>query len=177
MITENVSTLKIHKLTQAQYDRELAAGTIDVTALYLTPDKDILPYVVNIQEDDYGAGYYLIHYDGTKFIEVTPNDVYQAYNNSRPIHASYYNTPLQLTEGSGGTLSLSNDTVTKNSVWRKTWSLDANNNTINFNQIVFEVNVPTNDDALEMLAETGIVDPATNDGYILTDADGVIYTL
>ena len=40
MITENLSTLKIHKLTQEQYDRELAAGRIDETALYLTPDED-----------------------------------------------------------------------------------------------------------------------------------------
>lgn len=38
MITENLSTLKIHKLTQAQYDRELAAGNIDKSALYLTPE-------------------------------------------------------------------------------------------------------------------------------------------
>lgn len=40
MITENVSTLRIHKLTQAQYDRELAAGNIDEYALYLTPDEE-----------------------------------------------------------------------------------------------------------------------------------------
>lgn len=39
MITENISTLKIHKLTQAQYDRELEAGNIDPNALYLTPDE------------------------------------------------------------------------------------------------------------------------------------------
>lgn len=39
MITENLSTLKIHKLTQAQYDRELVAGNIDENALYLTPDE------------------------------------------------------------------------------------------------------------------------------------------
>ena len=39
MITENLSTLKIHKLTQEQYDRELAAGRIDPNALYLTPDE------------------------------------------------------------------------------------------------------------------------------------------
>lgn len=38
MITENLTVLKIHKLSQAQYDRELAAGNIDETALYLTPD-------------------------------------------------------------------------------------------------------------------------------------------
>ena len=41
MKTENLSTLKIHKLTQAQYERELAAGRIDANALYLTPDEDI----------------------------------------------------------------------------------------------------------------------------------------
>lgn len=39
MNTENLSTLKIHKLTQAQYDRELAAGNIDASAIYLTPDE------------------------------------------------------------------------------------------------------------------------------------------
>ena len=41
MITENLSTLKIHKLTQSQYDRELEAGNIDENALYLTPDEAI----------------------------------------------------------------------------------------------------------------------------------------
>jgi len=41
MITENLSALKIHKLTQAQYDRELAAGNIDDNALYLTPEEEV----------------------------------------------------------------------------------------------------------------------------------------
>lgn len=40
MITENLSTLEIHKLTQEQYDRELAAGNINDTALYLTPEEE-----------------------------------------------------------------------------------------------------------------------------------------
>lgn len=40
MITTNVPTLKIHKLTQAQYDRELANGNIDENALYLTPEDN-----------------------------------------------------------------------------------------------------------------------------------------
>ena len=43
MKTENLATLKIHKLTQAQYERELAAGRIDENALYLTPDENIDP--------------------------------------------------------------------------------------------------------------------------------------
>lgn len=41
MVTENLSTLKIHKLTQEQYKRELDAGRIDPSALYLTPDVNI----------------------------------------------------------------------------------------------------------------------------------------
>ena len=40
MITENLSTLKIHKLTKEQYDRELTAGNIDETAIYLTPEEE-----------------------------------------------------------------------------------------------------------------------------------------
>ena len=39
--TENLSTLKIHKLTQAQYNREREAGRLDGNALYLTPDEEI----------------------------------------------------------------------------------------------------------------------------------------
>lgn len=39
MITQNVSTLKIHKLTKEQYDRELAAGRIDPNALYFTTNE------------------------------------------------------------------------------------------------------------------------------------------
>lgn len=49
MRTENLSTLKIHKLTRAQYDRELEAGRIDATALYLTPDED--------SQSDWNASY------------------------------------------------------------------------------------------------------------------------
>lgn len=54
MNTENLSTLKIHKLTQAQYDRELAAGRIDANALYLTPDEanDSIDYATQQELDD-----------------------------------------------------------------------------------------------------------------------------
>lgn len=40
MITKNLSTLKINKLTQEQYDREHAAGNLDENAIYLTPDDE-----------------------------------------------------------------------------------------------------------------------------------------
>lgn len=39
MDIKNLSTLKIHVLTQGQYDREAAAGTAEVDALYLTPEE------------------------------------------------------------------------------------------------------------------------------------------
>jgi hypothetical protein len=39
--TTNVSTLQIHKLTQAQYARELANGNIDDNAIYLTQDDTV----------------------------------------------------------------------------------------------------------------------------------------
>ncbi len=38
MITENLSALKIHKLTQKQYNRELESGNLEDNALYLTLD-------------------------------------------------------------------------------------------------------------------------------------------
>lgn len=49
MITENLSTLKIHKLTQTQYDRELEAGRIDENALYLTPDESNPPMHLGVE--------------------------------------------------------------------------------------------------------------------------------
>ena len=41
MNIENLSTLKIHRLTQAQYERERDAGNLEENALYLTPDEII----------------------------------------------------------------------------------------------------------------------------------------
>ena len=54
MITENLSTLKIHNLTKEQYERELAAGRIDENALYLTPyeEADLSEYVTKEYVDD-----------------------------------------------------------------------------------------------------------------------------
>lgn len=41
MIVNDLSTLKIHQLSQAQYDRELEAGNLDDNAIYLTPDDGV----------------------------------------------------------------------------------------------------------------------------------------
>ena len=40
MIETNVSTLRIHKLTQEQYDRENEAGTLEENAIYITPEEE-----------------------------------------------------------------------------------------------------------------------------------------
>lgn len=46
MITDNLSTLKIHKLTQSQYDNAVSSGTVNENELYLTPyeEIDLTPY-------------------------------------------------------------------------------------------------------------------------------------
>ena len=51
MITQNLSTLKIHKLTQVQYERELEAGRIDENAIYLTPDEGTDLSIYALKED------------------------------------------------------------------------------------------------------------------------------
>lgn len=40
MITENVSSLKIHQLTKEQYERELEAGNIKKNELYLVSEDE-----------------------------------------------------------------------------------------------------------------------------------------
>lgn len=53
MLTENLSTLKINRLTQEQYDREKASGTLDDTALYFTPEEKItVPTSLSQLSDD-----------------------------------------------------------------------------------------------------------------------------
>lgn len=39
MKTENLSTLKIHHMSQAQYDREAEAGRLEPHSIYITPDE------------------------------------------------------------------------------------------------------------------------------------------
>lgn len=41
MITENLTTLKINKLTKAQYDAALAAGTVSENELYMTEETNV----------------------------------------------------------------------------------------------------------------------------------------
>lgn len=98
MITSNLSTLKINKLTQAQYDRELEAGNIDPNALYLTPDEeiDLSPYATIEQLDNtLSAALFFkfssmhmpanvqwsdVTYGGGKFVAIAKNSNIAAYS-------------------------------------------------------------------------------------------------
>lgn len=55
MITEKLNTLKIHKLSQDQYDRELLAGNIDDNALYMTPLVNGVEGIVPIEKGGTGS--------------------------------------------------------------------------------------------------------------------------
>jgi hypothetical protein len=53
---ENLKTLKIHKLSQEQYDRELLAGNLDPNAFYLTPDDgDADSITIDLENVNVGA--------------------------------------------------------------------------------------------------------------------------
>ena len=56
MNTENLSVFKIHKLSQAQYERESDAGRIEPNALYLTPDEKITAEQIGAAPSGYGLG-------------------------------------------------------------------------------------------------------------------------
>lgn len=55
MIKDTLSTLKINKLTQAQYDTALAAGTIQDNELYMTPDDNELDTTSFLRVSDVGS--------------------------------------------------------------------------------------------------------------------------
>ena len=52
MITENVSTLQIHKLTQEQYEIALENGELNDNSIYLTP-TEIKDYILRSEFNEY----------------------------------------------------------------------------------------------------------------------------
>ena len=55
MLTENLSTLKINRLTQEQYDAALINGSINANELYLTPDDNELDTSAFLRVTDVGS--------------------------------------------------------------------------------------------------------------------------
>lgn len=74
MITENVSTLKINKMTQAQYERELAAGNIKDDEIYLTPIVEVGVQEVSWEFDVTPVG------EAANYSEVESIEVYKHGN-------------------------------------------------------------------------------------------------
>ena len=55
MIIENLTTLGINQLTQAQYEAALAAGTVNENELYATPDDNELDTTTFLRVSDVGS--------------------------------------------------------------------------------------------------------------------------
>lgn len=92
MLTTNLETLKIHKLTKAQYERELAAGNIDASALYLTPEEEIDPRYMT-KENPTGTG--TLSLNGNSGTNIGGYAVELGYNTSSTGNYSFaagYNT-------------------------------------------------------------------------------------
>ena len=83
MLTENLSTLKIHKLTQTQYNRELELGNIDENALYLTPDEEI--DLSAYAPSGYGLGTHAVLVDYRDIDTLTKNGWYKFDQSLSPV--------------------------------------------------------------------------------------------
>lgn len=56
MIEQNVPLLKIHKLTQEQYERQVAADAVEENAIYLTPALDVDNFPIKNSENLISSG-------------------------------------------------------------------------------------------------------------------------
>ena len=77
MITENVSTLEIHKLRKSQYDRLVESGQVNEQALYLVPDEageGVSQSGVNVYEAEVINSRFVIKTNG-KFDVTTSNTI------------------------------------------------------------------------------------------------------
>lgn len=81
MITTDLTTLKINKLTKAQYEAALAAGNINENELYMTPES----------ETTGGASSFVAEYNVTSY-----KDIEDAYNAGNIITAVYNGLIYQL---------------------------------------------------------------------------------
>ena len=96
MKTENLSTLKIHKLSQEQYDREYDAGKLDPNAIYLTPCseqglRDVVLTVNGVEPDETGNvkvnDNFIVTISGDRETE----DLFTADKSIDEIYAAYQN--------------------------------------------------------------------------------------
>lgn len=89
MTTENVSVLQIHKLSAAQYARELAKDTLDADALYLTPDDGTANAII---DQNTGKAMSLWHGTTSQFSqleETDPNTIYMINDDEGELAEGY----------------------------------------------------------------------------------------
>lgn len=96
MKTENVSTLKIHQMSQAQYDRESEAGNLEAHSIYLTPDEeiDLSSYATIEYVDSKTPILFELDYDNTTFQlsfknGQTAEQLISLLENDRPVIVRY----------------------------------------------------------------------------------------
>ena len=100
MLTENLSTLKINRLTQEQYDAALTNGSINANELYLTPDDNELDTSAFLRVTDVGSA-----------VDINPinADTLQGKN------ASYFATASNVSSINGSLNTINSDISTINS--------------------------------------------------------------
>ena len=100
MLTENLSTLKINRLTQEQYDTALTNGSINANELYLTPDDNELDTSAFLRVTDVGSA-----------VDINPinADTLQGKN------ASYFATASNVSSINGSLNTINSDISTINS--------------------------------------------------------------
>ena len=100
MITENLSTLKINRLTQEQYDTALTNGSINANELYLTPDDNELDTSSFLRVTDVGSA-----------VDINPINADTLQGKS----ASYFATASNISTINGSLNTINSDISTINS--------------------------------------------------------------
>ena len=100
MLTENLSTLKINRLTQEQYDTALTNGSINANELYLTPDDNELDTSAFLRVTDVGSA-----------VDINPINADTLQGKS----ASYFATASNVSSINGSLNTINSDISTINS--------------------------------------------------------------
>ena len=134
MLTENLSTLKINRLTQEQYDAALTSGSINANELYLTPDDNELDTSAFLRVTDVGSA-----------VDINPinADTLQGKN------ASYFATASNVSSVNNSLNKINSDISTINSSLN---TIDSDISTINGSLNTINSNISTINNSLSTKA-------------------------
>ena len=109
MKTENVDTLKINRLTQAQYDAAVKAGTINENEIYMTPDDNELDTTQFLRVSDENSAVDTVPIDADTLGGKSASDFLSAINAKAPLASpTFTGTPKASTNTSYTTAQLRN---------------------------------------------------------------------